>query len=179
VVTILGVLLILLPQLAISQSTSPLKSLKLNSGFGIRKHPLTGRETFHSGIDLAARRDTVFCFLAGKVIAISYSKGLGIHLTIAHSGELKTVYGHLSLVFLTPGDTVELGQPLGITGASGKVTGEHLHFEVRYQSVPLNPVQFLYRLNFGSAGPNPTLFFWNHDKRTSGSLTYKEAAPAS
>jgi murein DD-endopeptidase MepM/ murein hydrolase activator NlpD len=123
----------------------PLKHLTINSGYGYRVHPLTGRYAMHFGIDLKARQDTVFAVLDGFVKSISYDSGLGIHIRLNH-GDVETVYGHLSQLLVMPQDSVSAGEPIGITGATGRVTGEHLHFCICYKHKYINPIKFLYEL---------------------------------
>ena len=124
----------------------PLKHIRLTSGYGYRVHPLTGRFQFHKGIDLRARSDTVYSILPGKVTAANYDPLLGFYIRLDHGG-FATLYGHLSQLFVLAGDSVNSCDPLGITGASGAVTGEHLHFAVSYRHSPIDPLQFLTLLN--------------------------------
>ena len=124
--------------------------MKLTSFFGYRIHPLTGSSKFHLGIDLSARQDTVMSILGGRVQSVGYISGLGITLKIAHGDGLLTIYGHLSRLFLIKGDTVLAGQAIGITGRTGKVTGEHLHFEVIFKRHPINPLHFLKAIATGA-----------------------------
>lgn len=121
----------------------PLHHLKINSAYGWRYHPLTGRLQFHKGIDLAARADTVFCVLPGTVARVGSDALTGNYIIIDHGGALQTLYGHLSGIAALPGDTVSAGSVLGITGSSGFVTGEHLHFAVRYGCRDIPPLRFL------------------------------------
>jgi len=123
----------------------PLRHLELTSGYGYRVHPVTGRFCFHSGIDLRARHDTVFAVLPGRVVFTGYDAITGVHLRLT-SDDFELLYGHLSRVFVLAGDSVEAGSPLGVTGISGRVTGEHLHFSVSYRQKPMNPLLFLKRL---------------------------------
>ncbi|WDF77034.1 M23 family metallopeptidase [Mucilaginibacter sp. KACC 22773] len=123
----------------------PLKHLKINSDYGYRIHPLSGGYALHAGVDLKARHDTVYAILDGKVTAASYNDGLGLHLRLAHGG-VESVYGHLSRVFVFPGDSISSGEPIGVTGATGRVTGEHLHFSICYRHKYVNPLKFLYEL---------------------------------
>lgn len=123
----------------------PLKNLKVNSAFGFRVHPITGRYIMHDGVDLKARHDTVYAILDGFVSYAGYGDGLGIHIRLAH-GPIKSIYGHLSEVFVAQNETVMAGEPIGITGATGRVTGEHLHFGILYRDKYINPLQFLYEL---------------------------------
>ncbi len=120
----------------------PLRHLELISAYGHRIHPVTGKYAFHSGIDLRARHDTLFAVLPGRVAFMGYDAVTGVHLRLS-SGDFEFLYGHLSQVFVLAGDSVEAGSPLGVSGASGRVTGEHLHFSVSYRQVPINPLLFL------------------------------------
>jgi murein DD-endopeptidase MepM/ murein hydrolase activator NlpD len=123
----------------------PLKHLHINSGFGYRVHPISGKGTPHEGVDLRARQDTVYAILNGVVMATGYAEGLGVYIRLTH-GAVQSTYGHLRRVLVSAGQNVAAGEPIGITGATGKVTGEHLHFSVRYKKQPINPIQFLYEL---------------------------------
>jgi murein DD-endopeptidase MepM/ murein hydrolase activator NlpD len=120
----------------------PLRHLKITSGYGYRIHPITGEYKFHSGIDLRARSDTVYAVLPGVVSATGYDNLLGIYEKLDH-GDFETTYGHLSQLFFLKGDTVVAGTPLGVTGSTGQVTGEHLHFTVRCLGHPVDPLCFL------------------------------------
>lgn len=123
----------------------PLKHLQINSDFGYRIHPITGNYTMHCGVDLKARHDTVYAILDGLVKSTGYDDGLGINIRLAH-GEVESVYGHLSQILVTTADSVVAGEPVGITGATGRVTGEHLHFSICYRHKYINPIKFLYEL---------------------------------
>lgn len=123
----------------------PLRKLEVTSGFGYRTHPITGIYIFHNGVDLRARHDTVFAVMDGLVIKAGYEPLIGLNICIDH-GDVSSVYGHLSQIFVMPQDSVFAGQPIGITGATGSATGEHLHFAVRYGHQYINPLQFLYGL---------------------------------
>jgi len=120
----------------------PLRHMRLTSGYGYRLHPLTGRFQFHQGIDLRARSDTVFAVLAGKVLTSAYDPALGFYIRLSH-GDFETLYGHLSQIFVLAGDSVSASDAVGITGASGLVTGEHLHFAVSYRHKAIDPLKFL------------------------------------
>ncbi|WP_414696804.1 M23 family metallopeptidase [Paraflavisolibacter sp. H34] len=123
----------------------PLRELKLTSRFGYRKHPLEGNRKFHSGIDLAAQRDSVYSILPGLVQERGYDPRLGNFVRVRH-GELTSVYGHLSQLLVQEADLVAGGQAIGITGATGRVTGEHLHFTLRIQNRCVDPVPYLLAL---------------------------------
>ncbi|MGY3212422.1 M23 family metallopeptidase [Mucilaginibacter sp. HD30] len=122
----------------------PLKNLQITSGYGYRIHPLSGKIAFHPAVDLRAGRDTVFAVMNGRVATVRYDKGLGIFLRLAH-GPVETLYGHLSAVLVHPADSVTCGQPIAVTGSTGKVTAEHLHFTVHFKGQPLDPLEFIYQ----------------------------------
>jgi murein DD-endopeptidase MepM/ murein hydrolase activator NlpD len=120
----------------------PLRHLTLTSGYGYRVHPVTGKFSFHSGIDLRAHQDTVFAVMPGLVGHVGYDPVTGVHIRLV-SGDFTLLYGHLSQVFVLAGDSVGACSPLGISGSSGRVTGEHLHFSIAFRQVPVNPLLFL------------------------------------
>jgi murein DD-endopeptidase MepM/ murein hydrolase activator NlpD len=122
----------------------PLKNLHITSSFGYRIHPVTGKYAFHAGVDLKAKQDTVFAIMDGIVTDTGYNSFLGIYIRLDH-GDLKSSYGHLSQVFVRSGDLVIEGEPIGITGATGRVTGEHLHFSIQYKRQYIDPLKFLYQ----------------------------------
>lgn len=125
----------------------PLRQFKINSGFGYRIHPVTGiKKSFHTGIDLWARSDTIFSILPGKVIKVSADLIIGNYIVISH-GAFTSIYGHLSKSFVDNGDFVNSGSSIAISGNTGRVTGEHLHFGLKYKGSFLNPLKFLYLFN--------------------------------
>jgi murein DD-endopeptidase MepM/ murein hydrolase activator NlpD len=123
----------------------PLKHLKINSDFGYRIHPITGKYAMHAGVDFKARHDTVYAILDGVVESTGYNGGLGINIWLAH-GQVESVYGHLSSILVADQDSVTAGEPIGITGSTGFSTGEHLHFSICYRHQYINPIKFLYEL---------------------------------
>ncbi|MFD0764491.1 M23 family metallopeptidase [Mucilaginibacter lutimaris] len=123
----------------------PLASLHITSSFGYRVHPVTGSYAFHNGVDLRARSDTVYALALGRVSSVTYDELLGIHISIEHKA-FSSGYGHLSQVFISAADTVASGQPIGITGKTGRVTGEHLHFSIRAAGRWTDPLEFIYHL---------------------------------
>lgn len=130
------------PAIAQIQFSMPLNHLKLNCSYGYRVHPVTGQLDFHKGIDLAARNEPVYAVLDGIVSFSGNHAILGDYIKIEHGG-ISTIYGHLSLRFAFAGDTVRANQCIAITGATGRVTGEHLHFAVTSDGKPINALAFL------------------------------------
>jgi murein DD-endopeptidase MepM/ murein hydrolase activator NlpD len=100
----------------------------------------------HAGIDFKAHHDTVFAILDGFVKSAGYNKSLGLNTCLQHSANLQSIYGHLSQLLVGPKVYIHCGEPIGITGATGRVTGEHLHFSICYVRKYINPIQFLYEL---------------------------------
>ena len=123
----------------------PLRHLSLTSPFGFRVHPVTGVYSFHEGIDLRAHRDTIYAVLNGVVQQTGYDPLLGIFIRL-DNGNFRSTYGHLSQLFVLPGDSVSAGNAIGVTGATGRVTGEHLHFSIQYHNRYIDPLKFLAEL---------------------------------
>jgi murein DD-endopeptidase MepM/ murein hydrolase activator NlpD len=105
----------------------------ISSVFGWRLHPISGTYRFHSGTDLAAPLGTpVLAAFAGRVAIADWLGGYGLTVTLEHNqGAQQTLYGHLSELFVRPGDMVKQGEVIGRVGSTGNSTGPHLHFEVR------------------------------------------------
>ena len=137
----------------------PLKKLQVNSGYGERIHPLTGRVVFHEGVDLQARLDTVYAVMDGIIESVTYQRQLGINLRLTHD-RIHAVYGHLSAILVSREQQVHAGDPIAITGATGQVTGPHLHFALAYDGRCINPLQFLYQI----------LTIKNHEHKTKTTL---------
>jgi murein DD-endopeptidase MepM/ murein hydrolase activator NlpD len=123
-------------------SRLPINKIILTSGFGIRVHPVLGNIKFHNGIDLSARQADIYSVLHGTVVVSSYDNIIGNYVVVNH-GLYESTYGHLSVRFVKVGDLVKAGTVLGISGATGRVTGEHLHFIVKYRGSAINPLPFL------------------------------------
>ncbi|WP_073069631.1 M23 family metallopeptidase [Phormidesmis priestleyi] len=105
----------------------------ITSVFGWRVHPITGDSRFHSGTDLGAPMGTpVLAAYAGQVAFADLFGGYGLAVAINHNqGTQQTLYGHLSEIFVKPGDIVQQGMVIGRVGSTGASTGPHLHFEFR------------------------------------------------
>jgi murein DD-endopeptidase MepM/ murein hydrolase activator NlpD len=118
---------------------------KLESGFGGRRNPFGGSGyEFHSGQDIeAAWGCPVVAGASGKVTFVGWQNGYGQLVVIDHGGGLTTRYGHLSHIDATPGESISRGQFIGRVGSTGRSTGPHLHYEVRINDEPVNPLQYL------------------------------------
>ena len=122
----------------------PLPAARLTSSFGIRSNPFTGHPTFHAGIDLAAPTGTeVYAARDGRVVATGLDSVLGNFVRLDHGDGYETVYGHLSVVLISLHQEVRSGTILGRVGSTGMSTGPHLHFEIRRQGHPQDPVPLL------------------------------------
>ncbi len=102
------------------------------SSFGWRTHPITGSRRFHSGVDIGAPMGApVVATGSGTIVSAGWIGGYGKAIVIQHNGVQQTLYGHLSEVFVRPGQTIEQGTVIGRVGSTGNSTGPHLHFETR------------------------------------------------
>jgi murein DD-endopeptidase MepM/ murein hydrolase activator NlpD len=105
----------------------------ITSLFGWRIHPITGDRRFHAGTDIGAPMGTpILAAARGQVESADWMGGYGLAVTINHSSAQQTLYGHMSQIFVRPGQWVEPGTVIGQVGSTGNSTGPHLHFEVRH-----------------------------------------------
>ncbi|MCC5609849.1 M23 family metallopeptidase [Nostoc sp. CHAB 5834] len=105
----------------------------ITSVFGWRIHPITGNQRFHAGTDIGAPTGTpVLAAAAGQVETANWLGGYGLTVTLNHKSAEQTLYGHMSEIFVQPGQWVEPGTVIGRVGSTGNSTGPHLHFEVRH-----------------------------------------------
>jgi murein DD-endopeptidase MepM/ murein hydrolase activator NlpD len=122
----------------------PLEQYQLSSGFGTRTDPLNGRKASHRGLDFrAAMKAPVYATAPGKVTHAGWSGPFGRMVEIDHGHGVRTRYAHLKKILVKAGQSVANREKIGLVGSSGRSTGPHLHYEVRYKGVPLNPQKFL------------------------------------
>ncbi len=125
-------------------TTMPVETGYYSSNFGYRIDPFTGRSAYHAGVDFIAGAGSSILAAAGGVVSASeWHNDYGNMIDIDHDNGLTTRYAHLSQRLVKAGDVVLKGQHIGNLGQTGRATGPHLHFEVRENSVPLNPNRFL------------------------------------
>jgi len=114
------------------------------SFFGPRISPFGYTRDFHAGVDLADRIGTpIYAAADGYIETASYGGGYGLHVRINHKFGYLTLYGHMSSVTVRSGQYVYKGQMIGRIGNTGRTTGPHLHYEVRYDGRPIDPLPFL------------------------------------
>lgn len=127
------------------QPVSESKLRQMASGYGQRRDPVYGTTKFHEGMDFACPVGTpVYATGNGKVIFAGWQSGYGNLIEIDHGYQYITRYAHLSRIDVTPGQNVERGELIGAVGNTGKSTGPHLHYEVRYRGQPQNPVNYYF-----------------------------------
>ncbi len=116
----------------------------ITDGFGRRTDPFTGRQAFHKGLDLAARRGTpVIATADGVVVYSGRDGGFGRVVKLSHGFGYTTVFGHLDKILVKPGDEVRRGDTIGLLGSSGRSTGPHLHYEVHVDGRAVNPLYYI------------------------------------
>lgn len=114
------------------------------SSFGLRTDPITGESKVHKGMDFKAKYgDEVYAAGTGRVIFAGVSGGYGNLIQIAHADKYLTYYGHLSKIYVKTGQRVKRGTLIGRVGATGRVTGPHLHFEIRKNGKAINPLPLI------------------------------------
>lgn len=122
---------------------TPLDTVRITSGFGMREHPILGFSRMHMGIDFGAPLGTpVYAAGDGVVERAAWAGGYGRWLQIKHAGGLETGYGHLSRWAVKQGEHVHQGQVVAYVGSTGLSTGPHLHFEIMVNGKKVNPSKF-------------------------------------
>ena len=123
---------------------TPVEKMRITSNFGTRNDPFTGKPKKHRGIDFAGQIGTELMAVApGRVISAGERVGYGTTVEIDHGLGFTTLYAHLSQTNVTRGDWVRPGTVIGLAGSSGRSTGPHLHYEIRYKGVPFDPSKFV------------------------------------
>lgn len=124
----------------------------IESPFGERVHPTDNVKKFHYGVDVAMPCGTnVLCAQKGIAKEVSENDDYGKYIIVDHGDGISTLYAHLESVIATSGDEIDKGQLIAKSGESGKVTGPHLHFEIREGENWLNPEDFI---EFDKGGEN-------------------------
>jgi murein DD-endopeptidase MepM/ murein hydrolase activator NlpD len=117
---------------------------RMTSGFGVRRWRRSGHSENHAGLDIAVPKGTpVHAPAEGVVVHAGWKGDYGKMIELDHGNGHTTRFGHLSLIEVEIGDRVLKGQIIGAVGSTGRSTGPHLHYEVRYQGRPLDPIKYL------------------------------------
>ena len=116
----------------------PLDRIDITSDYGTREDPITGKTTKHNGLDLSASGEYPSALINGVVETAARSSSAGNFVVIAH-GDITVTYCHLSKIFVKKGQSVVAGQAIGLTGSTGRSTGEHLHLACKFKGEPFNP----------------------------------------
>ena len=125
-------------------SVGPIKGGWHSSDFGMRIDPFTGELAMHQGVDFVADAGTpVYASANGIVVHAGIQSQYGNMVEIDHGNDIVTRYAHASKILVKVGQLVRRGQEIAKVGSTGRSTGNHLHFEVRYKGVAQNPVRFL------------------------------------
>jgi murein DD-endopeptidase MepM/ murein hydrolase activator NlpD len=118
----------------------------LVSGYGWRDDPFGEGWGLHFGVDVAAPEGAPVAARADGVVEYAgWASAYGLVVVLAHGSEYHTLYAHLRRVRVGRGDRVRAGQVVGEVGSTGRSTGPHLHFEVRFRGVPVDPIPYLRR----------------------------------
>lgn len=129
-------------------SMQPIDNVKLTSSFGVRSDPFHGGAAMHAGVDLPGPTGTPIYATADGVVGRSgRAGGYGNLVTVNHGKGIETRYGHLSKILVAANTRVRRGQLIGLMGSTGRSTGSHLHYEVRVDGTPVNPMPFMQNAN--------------------------------
>jgi murein DD-endopeptidase MepM/ murein hydrolase activator NlpD len=119
----------------------PAASHIITSPFGYRIHPIWGIRMYHTGVDISGSYgDNIYAVSNGRVIYSGWQSGYGKVIVVDHGNGMSTLYAHCSQLLVKEGDFVKRGEIIGKIGATGWATGPHLHFEVRKNGTPINPL---------------------------------------
>ena len=118
--------------------TYPLKSIKVTSPYGYRRDPFTGKLSWHNGLDLRAKNEPAYAMMDGIVEKVGYDYRSGNYVTLKH-GNYHVSYCHLSSIVVGRGENIYSGTIIGVTGSSGRSTGEHLHLTCKKDGKSINP----------------------------------------
>ena len=118
--------------------TYPLKSIKVTSPYGYRRDPFTGKLSWHNGLDLRAKNEPAYAMMDGIVEKIGYDNRSGYYVILRHDN-YRVSYCHLSSIVVVKGKSVCPGTIVGVTGSSGRSTGEHLHLTCKKDGKSINP----------------------------------------
>ena len=118
--------------------TYPLKSIKVTSPYGYRRDPITGKQSWHNGLDLRAKNEPAYAMMDGIVEKVGYDNRSGNYVILRH-GNFHISYCHLASIIVRKGESVFPGIIVGVTGNTGRSTGSHLHLTCKKDGKSINP----------------------------------------
>ncbi len=124
----------------------PIDKIRVSSGFGYRINPITKKRQFHRGLDIPTKRKTPIRATADGVVEYVQSKNVGAYgrvVRLSHNFGFQTVFAHMNKTLVKVGSVIKKGQIIGLSGNSGRSSGPHVHYEVRYATKVLNPRNFI------------------------------------
>lgn len=131
----------------------PLDTLVVTSPYGYRIDPFTHKRKMHSGMDFRASSDKVYAMMPGRVLKVGYDKISGNYVTLQH-GSITVSYCHLSQVLKNNNELVTVGEVVGVTGNTGRSTGEHLHLTCKIKGRAIDPSLILDYITRLTLNPN-------------------------
>ena len=115
----------------------------ISSSFGVRRDPFTNARAMHGGVDMASHWKTpIYVTAPGTIVKAGWNGAYGRMIEVDHGNGFRTRYGHLQTILVKVGQQVTKGERIGLMGNSGRSTGTHLHYEVRFLNRPYNPIKF-------------------------------------
>lgn len=125
-------------------SILPTRGIYNVRGFGFRKDPITGKLRMHNGVDIINKTGTpIFAPATGVISFTGIRSGYGKYIIVDHGYGVTTGYGHLHSILVEEGQRVKRGDKIALMGNTGRSIGSHLHYEVRINDVPINPLLFV------------------------------------
>ncbi|RHR08959.1 M23 family peptidase [Pseudoflavonifractor sp. AF19-9AC] len=116
----------------------------INSEYGYRDHPINGTYQFHGGVDISGQTgDPIQAFASGTVEYVGKDDSYGLYLQLDHGNGVKSFYAHCSEVCVTKGQSVTIGDTIAKIGSTGMSTGPHLHLELKFNKMHLNPIYYI------------------------------------
>lgn len=120
----------------------PLKKMIVTSPYGYRLHPVLGKRILHTGVDLKASINTpIYSPYSGIIIYAGWMNGYGKLIIIDNGNNYETRFAHLNRILVKKGQKISKGKIIAKSGKTGRVTGPHLHYEIRYKKQPMNPMR--------------------------------------
>ncbi len=122
----------------------PLTSFNISSSYGPRTDPFLGKTAMHTGVDFRASRGTPIKATGSGIVALSrYNGGYGLSVEIVHDNGFVTRFAHMQKLLVSEGQHIKIGDIIGTVGNTGRSTGPHLHYEVRLNGRPVNPMHYI------------------------------------